>query len=431
MLYGLYSALGTVFHALLVVPAPLLQRLKPEWRLDERFGRYTLAAAERRDALIWIHAASVGEIQAARVLINALRSDGDSHGFFVTTMTAQGRAVARSLLPADVRCELAPLDTNPAVARSLQNVAPDLYICLETELWPVMLTRLRRAGIPMLLLNGRMSARSCRRYGKIRKTMAALLAGFAAVAVISEEDAVCYRMLGVADEKIRVCGNMKFAPLQEHPNRAEEQYRRLLNARGKTVFLCGSTRGGEEKLLLPVYKRLQEACDGTLLWLIAPRHLERLDEIRAMLDKAGLRYDMLSRCRQGQARREKIVLVDTMGELAGLYTIGDLNFCGGSLVNKGGHNIMEPVLQGRPVYFGPHMDDFQDAVQLVLTAGAGFQVDDADKLAKRTLEHLHDSEVFSRARQAAARLARTRHEAVQCQLELVHAQLASGRAAKS
>jgi 3-deoxy-D-manno-octulosonic-acid transferase len=261
--------------------------------------------------------------------------------------------------------------------------------------------------------------------------MAGLLAGFAAIAVISRDDERCYRALGVSDDRIRVCGNMKFALQQGGPETEREDYRRLLAAEGRTVFLCGSTRSGEEELLLPVYVRLQASCDESLLWVIAPRHLDRLVEVRNMLERAGLRYNLLSRCRQGQARRENIVLVDTMGELAGLYAIGDLNFCGGSLVDKGGHNIMEPVLQGRPVYFGPHMDDFQDAVQLVLTAGAGYQVTDAEELADLALAHLQDDNESTRARQAAARLARTRHEAVQCQLELVHAQLASGRTAKS
>ncbi len=424
MLYGLYSMLGMVVQGLLVPLTPVLDRLNPGWRIGERLGRYDRRGQGTGDRLIWIHAASVGEIQAARVLIQGLRSGDRSCSFFLTTMTVQGRDFAASILPAHVRCELAPLDTPPAVSRSLQSVLPDLYICLETELWPVMLTSLHRAGVAMLLLNGRMSARSCSRYRRIGTTMSRVLSGFAALGVISEQDAACYRALGVGEEKIRICGNMKYDLQTDEVEKEQRRYRKLLQAGSGKVFICGSTRTGEEELLLPVYNRLRAATDTDLLWVIAPRHLERLGQVQSLLDRAGLGYELFSHCLQGAARNENIVLVDTMGDLAGLYAAGDFNFCGGSLVDRGGHNIMEPVLRRQPVYFGPHMADFQDAVREVLAAGAGFQVRNAGELATLLGAHLQGSGEFSRARQAAARFAANRHSGLRCQLDLVEEQLA-------
>ena len=418
LLYGLYSILGTVVHVLLVVVAPLLKLLFPDWEIESRFGRVHDLDRDAQRPLIWIHAASIGEVQAARALIHALLDRQCGCMFFLTTMTQQGREVALSQLPEGMHCGLAPLDTPQAVARALQTVQPDMYICLETELWPMMLTKTRRAGIPMLLLNGRMSERSCRQYRRIRKTMANLLSGFAGIAVIRERDGERYRMLGAIESRIRVCGNMKYDLKVQDPRRIQEKYRQVLNLGDKTVFICGSTRSGEEKLLLPVYNRLRNEADAGLLWIIAPRHLDRLAEVRALLDRAGLEHDLLSDCR-ARGRRKDIVLVDNMGELAELYSVGDYNFCGGSLVDKGGHNIMESVRLQKPVYFGPFMKDFRDAVELVLSAGAGFQVDSADELAECLSGHMRDPNQFQQACRSAAELAVFQQGAVQRQADMV------------
>ncbi len=425
LLYGLYSILGSIVHVLLASLAPLLDRVRPEWQLRQRLGGFG-GIREKHNRLIWIHAASVGEVQAARVLITALRDTHASWQFFLTTTTAQGKAVADASLPEDVCCRMAPLDTPIAVDRALRAVQPDLYICLETELWPVMLFRVCRAGIPMLLLNGRMSERSCRHYLLVRGTMAAMLSGFAALAVISERDAACYRKLGADHRRIKVCGNMKYAPLSHEEQEGRQQYRHMLRPAGKKVFICGSTRTGEEQLLLPVFKRLQSELDHGVIWVLAPRHLERLAEVEAVLERAGLSFDLLSRCRT-EIRTENIVVVDTLGDLADLYGACDYIFCGGSLINKGGHNIMEPILRQRPVYFGPYMQDFQDAVDLVLAAGAGFQVANNEELAALLCCHCQTPVLHTKAEHAAAGLAAVQLCTVQCQTAMVEQLIVANR----
>lgn len=441
MLYNFYRITGAILYPLLVTVSPLLDRLLPNWQLSQRFGRYQdfdrSATASNRTQLIWIHAASVGEVQAVRALIAVLPDILPEVDFFLTTMTRQGREVARTLLPAQVRCELAPLDIPQAVESALKLLQPDLYICLETEFWPVMLTKMRKAGVPMLLLNGRISERSFKQYQRIKGTVGTFLAGFSAVGVIREQDRERFRHLGVPAERIQVCGNMKYdlkydlmpqdpqEPQKSGTNSAEQgekKYARLLGIQpDNIVFICGSTRTGEEELLLPVYIRLQEKYPGRLLWILAPRHLERLPEVMALLDQAGLGYELFSQCTQGSTkeRQENIILLDSMGELARLYAAGHYIFCGASLVHKGGHNIMEPIAQGKPVFFGPFMHDFQDAADLVLSAGAGVQVGSPDELAGRLLESPLGSPAYEQACQAAERLARTQQGAAKRQADMV------------
>ncbi|MCI5148194.1 MAG: hypothetical protein D3916_02125 [Candidatus Electrothrix sp. MAN1_4] len=405
----------------------------PNWRLTQRLGPSLdidrSAMALNRTQLIWIHAASVGEVQAAHALIAVLLDTLPDAEIFLTTMTMQGRAIARSLLPAHVRCELAPLDISPVVDRAIKLIQPDLYICLETEFWPVMLTSLHKAGVPMLLLNGRISQRSFRQYQWIRKTLESLLAGFSTVGVISEQDRERFCHLGVPTDHIQVCGNLKYGLMQPATGHARQEYRQRLGIQhDEIVFFCGSTRTGEEKLLLSVYIRLQEKYADKLLWIIAPRHLERLGEVKALLKQAGLTYELFSQRprsveRNDKTRQGNIILLDSIGELARLYAVGDYIFCGGSLVNKGGHNIMEPIAQGRPVFFGPFMQDFQDAVDLVLAAGAGVQVASPDELSERLLEYPVDAPAYKRACQraclAAEQLVQTQQGVAIRQAEMV------------
>jgi len=424
LLYSLYRILGMALRVLLVLITPFLKLLVPAWDLDLRLSRFPAVDRDDQRKLVWIHAASIGEIQAARVLITALTAGHCSCRFYVTTMTRQGREVALAQLPADVQCALAPLDTPQAVSGALQAIQPDMYICLETELWPLMLTRTRQAGIPMLLLNGRMSERSCRQYRRIQKTMATLLNGFAGFAVIRDVDGERYRKLGAKADRIHVCGNMKYDLQVGNSAKIQEKYRRILDLTNETVFVCGSTRSGEEKLLSGVYNRLQKQMAADLLWIIAPRHLNRLADVQELLEGSGLKYDLLSSCR-GQGRQHDIVLVDSMGELAELYSVGDYIFCGGSLVDKGGHNIMEPIRLQRPVYFGPFMKDYLDAVELVLSAGAGFQVENADELAECLISHIRHPAKYLQACRAAVTLAESQHGAVQRQADMVMALLAA------
>lgn len=400
MLYRLYQAVGTALFILSYPALQLLIRLRPDDRLGLRQrlggGAGSCRINNTRAPRIWIHAASVGEVAAAGVLIRELTSGSRPPDIILTTMTVQGLAVARRQLPPEICCFLAPLDVAGIIRRVLDQVRPDMYVCLETELWPAMLGALRRRGTAMVLLNGRMSATSFRRYRLVRGLMGPLLQSFAGVAVIKEEDGARFAGLGVDPLRLRVTGNIKFDFPAEDIPATRLQSRKRLGVDRQAVFLCGSTHGGEERLLAGVYQALAAQESGDLLWVIAPRHLRRLSEVKGVLTDLGLRFDLYSEL-ASRPRRHNVVLVDCLGELARLYSGGDYNFVGGSLVPRGGHNIMEAARWGRPVYYGPHIDDFRDAAHILEDAGAGFGVADAGQLIGRIRHHMTDRDAYRQA----------------------------------
>ncbi|WP_169737378.1 3-deoxy-D-manno-octulosonic acid transferase [Desulfobulbus elongatus] len=425
MLHQLYSGLGAGLYPLLVLLRPLIEAIggRFAYGIGQRLGRYPEIASVARPGVrtVWLHASSVGEVQAAIILAHALLDTAIDVSIVVSSTTEQGHRLASSRLPA-ATCILAPLDLPQAVRRALRAVRPDCYLCLETELWPVMLTEVRQAGIPMLLLNGRISQRSFRRYRRIRGFLAPLLDGFRQVAVISEADRERYAALGVPAARIWVCGNLKNDMEARSPDQVRAANRRRLGVDAERVFLCGSTHEGEEEQLLEVFRAL--AARGPAVWVIAPRHLERLPAVAALLRRAGMAFDLFSAL-AAQGRRANVVVVDTMGDLADLYAGGDYVFCGGSLVDRGGHNIVEAARWGRAVYFGPHMKDFQDAADTLVQAGGGFRVADARELTALLLAHVDAPDEYATACARAADMAAGQRGAVARQAALVREVLAA------
>jgi 3-deoxy-D-manno-octulosonic-acid transferase len=366
----------------------------------------------------------VGEAQAAIILIVELLRTGEELQIILTSTTEQGNRMARSRLPASVWCLMAPLDVPQAVRRTLLVLRPDVYICLETELWPVMLTTLRKMGVPMLMLNGRLSERSSRRYRWVRSLMCSLLEGFQSVAVISEADGQRFVSLGVPASRIKVCGNLKYDMPAAQPEQVRIAHRKRLGVSSQVVFICGSTHEGEEEMLLPVFRQL--AASLPVIWVVAPRHLERLSTVEAFFFRSGLAFHRYSELAT-RDRLAAVVLVDTMGELADLYASGDYIFCGGSLVEQGGHNIMEAARWGRPVYYGPYMKDFRDVAELLTEAGGGFQVTDGAELATLLLHHHDYPGAYQTACAKAATIAAQQRGAVDRQAGIVTQLLAAGK----
>ena len=421
VLYRFYVILGTACFLLFRPLKPLVRLVGGRfgYGLDERFGHYPISepVSAPEPKRIWIHAASVGEVQAAANLIAELQEQGEFR-FFLTVMTEQGHRVAEKKLSGRATCLMAPFDVPFIVRQALVFIRPDLFVCVETELWPALLSEVRKAGVGMCLVNGRMSERSFRRYVQVKGLMQRLLAGFSAVTVIRPEDGERFAALGVDAERIRVSGNSKYAQVSVDREQVRNQYRKRLGLDDATVFICGSTRTGEEELLVPVYQRLREQCKNRLLWIIAPRHLERIPALRTFFARNQMDTTLFTSCTAGQCSAD-ILLVDCMGELANLYAAGDYNFCGGSLMELGGHNIMEAVRWGLPVYFGPSMQDFHDAVELVVPVGAGFQVADAEELAALLACHVQNRELYEQACKAALGITLLQCGAVREQAEMV------------
>ncbi len=426
MLHLLYSALATGLYWILLFFSPLARFLggRCGYGLEQRFGRYPDLAVNKIPGcrIVWIHASSVGEAQAAIILVIELLRTGEDLQIILTSTTEQGNRVALSRLPETVCCLMAPFDAPPVVRRTLQTLRPDIYICLETELWPIMLTEVRKAGVPMLLLNGRLSERSYSRYRWIRPFMCSLLQGFQSVAVITEADGQRFVGLGVPESRIQVCGNLKYDMPAAHGEEMRALCRQGLGVFHQAVFICGSTHEREEEMLLPVFRQL--AASFPLLWVVAPRHLERLPAIETLFRRSGLAFDRYSELAV-KGRCAEVVLVDTMGDLADLYAGGDFIFCGGSLVARGGHNIIEAARWGRPVYFGPYMKDFRDAAELLTATGGGFQVADTSELAALLLRHQAHSDEYQAACIKAAAMADQQRGSVERQAGIVAQLLAS------
>jgi 3-deoxy-D-manno-octulosonic-acid transferase len=371
------------------------------WR--QRLGDYGEVMLDAGHPRIWLHASSVGEVNAAAVIATALQQSIPRARLLISTTTEHGQAAARERLGKTAEgVLLAPLDWPGAVNRALDRVAPDLLVCVETEIWPNWLAAARRRGVRTALVNGRLSLRSLRRYRRVRPLMKAVLEGVDLLSMISVEDAARIRELGAPAERITVNGNAKFdlAGAPPDPAVAEVLRRRFNLEETVPVIVAGSIRHGEAAPVLDAFQRVRQRFPRAVL-IIAPRHLQRVARICAEPRRRSLACQRRSRIGEAhEARTAPVVVLDTIGELRDLYSIADVVFCGGSLVPRGGQNLIEAAAWGKPVICGPHMDDFRAATDLLAAAGAVFPVADAQGLAERLEDLLGRPEVAIRAGEA-------------------------------
>jgi 3-deoxy-D-manno-octulosonic-acid transferase len=340
-------------------------------------------------------------------------------------MTGQGLKVARQQFNGVAECFHAPLDLAGIVGRVFRKLRPSLYVCLETELWPSIIRCVHRNGVPLLLLNGRLSEKSCRRYGRLRFLFRDLLTRFARIAAIRQVDADRFITLGADPEKVSVSGNVKYdlVPAAADGDAGAEYRRRLGIAADTAVMVAGSTHTGEEAEVLEAFRLVQGMMPDMVL-ILAPRHLRRVAEIEAEFVRLGVSYDLFSRLEDG-GRKQNVVLVDTMGELSRLYAAATYVFCGGSLVQRGGHNIMEAAAWNKPVIYGPSMKDFRDAQELLESAGAGFLVHSGRELAERIVAFAEQPDSYSEAARKAGEVCRAQQGAAARQAAMIVEALAA------
>jgi 3-deoxy-D-manno-octulosonic-acid transferase len=388
-MYRLYSiVLGLL--ALGYLPVFLIRKV---WgagyplALRERLGFLRVPPPPGRGRF-WVHAVSVGEVVAAVPLVQALRARWPDGDVVVSTVTATGQRVARARLSEAAALVTFPLDFRGAMRRAVRRVEPRCFVSLETELWPNLLRALRRAGVPAILANGRLSDRSYRRYRLVRVLFRRVLADVALFCMQSEEDARRIISLGASPERVVVTGNLKMeAPAGEAG--VDRLWRRLLHLGEAPVVVAGSTHRGEEPAVVDAFAAARRRVPGLRL-VLAPRHPERLDEVEALVRRRALGVVRRSRVASGQTA--EVILLDSVGELASLYGVADVIFVGGSLVPVGGHNVIEPALHGKPVLFGPHMANFREAARLLLGAGGGLLVQDGAQLGSAMERLLLDAE---------------------------------------
>ncbi|MGI9535587.1 MAG: 3-deoxy-D-manno-octulosonic acid transferase [Desulfocapsaceae bacterium] len=389
--------------------------------LKERLAFYELSSSELSAGVkkrIWIHAASIGEVRAAGVLINCLKPRLQHWDFLVTTMTIHGRDFARQHLGPEVACHLAPLDVPYAVNRALSTLAADVYVCLETELWPVLINTLRRKGIPALLINGRLSTHSSSTYRRLSFLFAPVLQSFRSIGAISEDDRRRFIEVGADPDLVTVTGNIKDdIRLPKEPGKIAGKWSEILALTADTdVFIAGSTHSPEEELLLPL---ITNFISEQAVVIIAPRHLDRLPSIELLINEQGLKFDRLSELKRGRRRTQALVVVDTFGDLGEVYSVATFVFVGGSLSGSGGHNVMEPAIWERVVFFGPDMADFKEAAVKLENNGGGFRVDDISDLGEKMTPLMEDRDSLRYAQKRAGEAARGQQGAAERQALLV------------
>ena len=353
-------------------------------RLGERFG----FGAPLESPSIWVHAVSVGEVQAAAPLVRALLAQHPGLPLVLTTVTPTGAARAQALFGSTVVHRYVPYDLPGAVRRFFDRVRPQLAVILETELWPNLYAECGERGVPLVLASARVSPRSVRRYRRLVPLFKATLAHGIVIGAQSEADAERFRSIGANPDRTHVTGNIKFDFELRGEVRGQGQLWRHANAAGRPVWVAGSTHEGEEEVIIEAHQRLRERCPDALLVLV-PRHPKRFDSVRALLERRGVEHVLRSAgTRIGPATA--VMLGDTMGELMMFYAAADVAFVAGSLVPIGGHNLLEPASLGVPILVGPHNFNAEDIHQMMRTAGAVRGVQDARSLADALQELFAD-----------------------------------------
>lgn len=393
LLHALYDGLFLLF---LLVTAPwfLLRVLRDEWVRRSLAGRFGFG--QRREGTrrcVWIHGVSVGELKAARLLVEQLEAARPDHDIVVSSTTSAGVALAQKLFSRHLVIQF-PLDLRWIVRRVLARVRPDLIVLVELEIWPNLLREARSRRIPVVIVNGRVSSRSFKGY----RLLARMLPQFELItryAVQNEEYAGRLRALGVPESQITVTGNLKYDTMRtELPPEPLAQARRELGIAPETLLVvAGSTHAGEEEHLLAELATWQRAEPATRL-LLAPRHVERVGEVVRAIERAGFRAARLTELRAAgrPAPAAAVLVVDTIGELETFYAIGAIAFVGGSLIDRGGHNMLEPAALGVPTLYGGSTHNFIDEVDLLARHAGGEVVADRAGLSAAVLRLLSDAE---------------------------------------
>lgn len=356
--------------------------------LPERFGLGPRLGAG--GPVLWIHAVSVGEVQAAVPLIQALRSRYPNASLLLTTATPTGRARARQIFGDALTYRYIPFDLPPFLTAFFRRARPAAGILMETELWPNLVSLCAARSVPLLLANARLSERSAKGYQRVSGLTREMLSNLSVVGAQSDADAKRLVSLGARTEVLAVTGNMK---LDVHVSASAPEAAQVLRrswGQERSVWIAASTHPGEEEMILKVHQQLLDTVPDCLLVLV-PRHPERADGVEKLCKQTGLRVIRRSRSIDPGPAIE-VYLGDTLGELLTLYAAADVAFVGGTLVEIGGHNLLEPAALGLPVVLGPHTFNFFDLTRRVVADGVGIQVDEANQLKSEVQRLLTDAE---------------------------------------
>ncbi|HUL73294.1 MAG TPA: 3-deoxy-D-manno-octulosonic acid transferase [Vicinamibacterales bacterium] len=370
--------------------------------LPQRMGYLPVSFNLDGDESIWMHAVSVGEVLTARAILPDLRERYPGLRIFVSTTTLTGQQIARTLQGVDATFFL-PFDLPPFVNRTLRLVKPRLFIMMETEIWPNLLRACRRRGVKTMLVNGRISSRSYPRYRMARPFFRRVLADVDRFCMQSDEAARRIVAIGADPARVTVTGSLKFDSLEQPGTVAGRGAGRVLRyfriPASRPVFMAASTLKGEEAPVLAAFAAVRRAHPSALM-ILAPRKPERFGEAEALARAEGFRVVRRNELAVDAEPRADVVVLDTLGELAHLFQVATVVFVGGSLVDHGGHNILEPAVHGKPIVFGPFMQNFAEIAETFLKSQAAIQVADGPALTAAVVRLMGDP--VERARLGAA-----------------------------
>ncbi len=419
--------LRVIYTILLYLLAPVVL-LRLAWRglrspaylrrWPERFGFIEPPLGSQ---VIWLHAVSVGEVQAAQPVVRALLDRYPDHSILITTVTPTGSARVQALFGGEVAHVYAPYDLPGAVTRFFDRVRPCVAIIMETELWPNLFATCRRRSIPLLLLNARLSGKSMRGYRRVRVLVGQTLAAVSQIAAQGKADAKRFISLGADSTRVVVTGNLKFEQ-RVVPSLLEraEVLRREWGV-GRPVWIAASTHEGEDELVLDVFRQLRKQFGDCLLVLV-PRHPERFEPVADLCRKRGLNT-VLRSTREPCSAGTQVFIGDSMGELPLFYAASDVAFVGGSLVHHGGHNLLEPAALGIPVVTGPHVFNFTEICDLLLAARACVKVESVAGLERTVREWLQDANARHRVGEQGRKVVEKNRGALAAVLAMIDRQI--------
>ncbi|MDY6878911.1 MAG: glycosyltransferase N-terminal domain-containing protein [Desulfatiglans sp.] len=387
--YYIYVAVTSGLFLFLFPILWIYCRLSTRYRkhLKERLGFLPIHKIRHMSGSprIWVHAASLGEVKVALAITAMLREVVPGFSLIVSTTTEHGRQLAEASFGERVPVIYAPIDFFFSVRKALLTVRPDMMVFIETEIWPAWISETSRMGIKTALINGRISIRSINTYLTFRPFFRHILNNFDLLSMATEVDASRIKAMGADSNNVEINGNAKYDLLEKTSDPgAKDAIKRYLGLDDKErVLVAGSTRRGEETLLLDAFEIiLKEHKDAILV--LAPRHIERTPLIESEIKSRGMGYHLFSDLnRNGHTRTEKIIIVNSFGDLFNIYSVATVVFCGASLVPLGGQNPLEAAIWGKPVFYGPSMEDFREAKEVLESFGAGMEISDPKALAEK------------------------------------------------
>ena len=373
--------------------------------------------------VIWIHAVSLGEVVAVTPLVKELHRRYPDHRFILSTVTETGREAVEQRLAGLAEHLYAPLDFPWVVSRLVTRLRPVLYLFIETELWPNLLRTLHRQGVPTVMVNGRLSSRSFARqqWGPVRSLYRSMLQTLSLCLMQSDRDVDRIIALGAEASRVRRTGNIKFdQPMPAVVRGGMTRSSLGLEAKDR-LFVAGSTHPGEEETLVECYLALVRQCPSAVL-LLAPRHIERVESVEAMIRARGLAVQRRSTIGQAGALQPigaRVLLLDSRGELPAIYREAVVAFVGGTLVPIGGHNLLEPAQGAKPVLFGPHTDHCAEIADLLIQAGGGYRVSHQEDLTRQVIALFSDEEQRERMGRSARQVVEQNQGALDQTLEAI------------